>query len=300
MQALLYTLSVLFTVAISSTALSNSRVYQSMTASFIPRHQLALLGTIVTEYPFFFIAAKLFILYELSGQNLFSGYWLGKVYYLDISNILFYWSLFLQAVFSRHPVYEYTKFMRNRTSSFPPTIFTFSFWFRFHNPFWSSRPLLKQENITYATDEELKEMKSQFPNSQKFVTLDVYQHPSFPRQCPVVIYIHGGQWKSGSKDDVPPIVPSLTLKKYVVVSINHRLAPNVTIVDQLIDIKRAIRWVRQNITKFGGNPSFISVVGSSSGAHLATMASMTVNEPQFQPGFEAVDTSIQACVSLGL
>jgi acetyl esterase/lipase len=88
------------------------------------------------------------------------------------------------------------------------------------------------------------------------------------------------------------------LKKYVVVSINHRLAPQNSIVDQLIDVKRAIRWTKQNIGTFGGDPNFIAICGSSSGAHLATMATMTANLAEYQPGFEDVDTTVNACVSL--
>lgn len=130
------------------------------------------------------------------------------------------------------------------------------------------------------------------------LSLDVIQHPSFPKDRPVVLYIHGGQWKSGTKSERPPIIPYLALKKYVIVTINHRLAPDSTIVEQLIDIKRAIRWTRENIIKFGGDPNFISVVGSCSGAHLATMASLTQNNKSYQPGFEESDTSVQATVSL--
>lgn len=127
----------------------------------------------------------------------------------------------------------------------------------------------------------------------------MYQHPSFPRDRPVVIYIHGGEWKSGDKDNVPPLVPYLTLKQYVLVCVNHRLAPKATIVEQLIDVKRAIRWTKQNIIKFGGDSSKIAICGSSSGAHLATMAAMTANQKEYQPEFESVDTSVQACVSIG-
>jgi acetyl esterase/lipase len=113
-----------------------------------------------------------------------------------------------------------------------------------------------------------------------------------------VIYIHGGLWKSGSKSDIPPLVPYLTLKQYVVVCINHRLAPEATIVEQLIDVKRAIRWVKENIQKFGGDELRVAIAGSGSGAHLATMASMTINDPQYQPQFEQTDTSVMACCSL--
>ena len=84
----------------------------------------------------------------------------------------------------------------------------------------------------------------------------------------------------------------------MVVSINHRLAPTVTVSDQLIDVKRAIRWVKEHIHRFGGDPGFISISGSCSGAHLAMMVSMTMNDPIYQPGFEHVDTTVQACACI--
>jgi hypothetical protein len=178
MLEIVYGLSVIFTTLISTTAISHSRVYQTMTANVISRRKLAAIGTIVTEYSFYFIIAKLFILYE------FRQFAKGYMYTLDVLNLLYFWSLFLHAVFSRHPLYEQTKFMRDRTSSFPPLITSWSFWFRFHNPFWSSRQLLVQSNISYATAEELKLIQ---PGYERFLTLDVYQHPSFPRNRPVVV-----------------------------------------------------------------------------------------------------------------
>lgn len=66
----------------------------------------------------------------------------------------------------------------------------------------------------------------------------------------------------------------------------------------MIDVKRAIRWTRQNIASFGGDPDFIVFSGDSAGAHLAAMASLTANDPQYQPGFEQVDTSCRGVVSV--
>ena len=77
------------------------------------------------------------------------------------------------------------------------------------------------------------------------------------------------------------------------------MAPNHSIVEQLVDVKRAIRWTRLNIETFGGDPTFIAIGGSDSGAHLALMAAMTPNNPTYQPNFETIDTAVQACVSLG-
>jgi acetyl esterase/lipase len=66
----------------------------------------------------------------------------------------------------------------------------------------------------------------------------------------------------------------------------------------LIDVKSAILWVKENIQSFGGNQKRIALVGSSLGAHLATLAIRTPNFPEFQPGFESKDTQVQSCVTI--
>ncbi len=65
-----------------------------------------------------------------------------------------------------------------------------------------------------------------------------------------------------------------------------------------MDVKRAIGWVRENIHRWGGDPTFIAATGGSAGGHLAALAALTPNDPSYQPGFEDLDTSVQACVPL--
>ena len=55
-------------------------------------------------------------------------------------------------------------------------------------------------------------------------------------------------------------------------------------------------WVREHIAEYGGDPSFIAVSGGSAGGHLASLLALTPNEPEWQPGFEDLDTSVDACV----
>jgi acetyl esterase/lipase len=76
------------------------------------------------------------------------------------------------------------------------------------------------------------------------------------------------------------------------------LSPKNTYPTHLIDVKRAIRWTKQNISSFGGDPDFIVLSGDSAGGHLSAMASLTANDPQYQPGFEDVDTSFRAVISV--
>src|SRR4029450_4266482 len=59
---------------------------------------------------------------------------------------------------------------------------------------------------------------------------------------------------------------------------------------------RALRWIRERMAEYGGDPDFVVVTGGSAGGHLAALLALTPNDPEFQPGFEDVDTSVTACV----
>jgi len=76
------------------------------------------------------------------------------------------------------------------------------------------------------------------------------------------------------------------------------LSPKATFPDHIIDVKRALAWVQEHIAEYGGDPSFVAISGGSAGGHLAALAALTPNEPAYQPGFEHVDTSVDACVPL--
>ena len=80
------------------------------------------------------------------------------------------------------------------------------------------------------------------------------------------------------------------------VTINYRLSPRATWPDHIVDCKRAVAWVREHIADYGGDPGFIAVSGGSAGGHLAALVALTSGDPEFQPGFEAADASVDACV----
>ncbi|KAJ3208522.1 hypothetical protein HK099_008712, partial [Clydaea vesicula] len=161
--------------------------------------------------------------------------------------------------------------------------------------FWKARHLAKHSDIVYATEQELA---SAGPGNERLLSLDVYSHEAYPQNCPVIIYVHGNQWVAGDKKNIPPFLQYLVLKKWVVVSINHRLAPQFHFPQHVIDVKRSIRWVRKHISKFGGDPSYICISGSNSGGHLAALTALTANDPYYQPGFTDVDTTVKACIAI--
>jgi acetyl esterase/lipase len=116
---------------------------------------------------------------------------------------------------------------------------------------------------------------------------------------PVVIYVHGGAWVIGNKEQQgKPLLLHLARSGYLAVTVNYRLAPRHKWPAQIVDVKRAIAWVREHVHEHGGDPSFVAISGSSAGGHLAALAALTPGDPEFQPGFEHADTSVDACVPI--
>lgn len=128
--------------------------------------------------------------------------------------------------------------------------------------------------------------------------LDLYR-PSDPEKrgrCPVVIQIHGGAWIIGDKERQGLLIANhLAERGFIVVSINYRLSPRSTFPDHIVDVKRAIAWVRAHIAEYGGDASFLGLTGGSAGGHLASLAALSPNDPSYQPGFEGEDTTVSAC-----
>jgi acetyl esterase/lipase len=77
---------------------------------------------------------------------------------------------------------------------------------------------------------------------------------------------------------------------------NYRVSPVHTWPDHIVDVKRALAWIKENIAAYGGDPDFVAITGGSAGGHLAALAALTPNDPEYQPGFEDADTSVVAAV----
>lgn len=116
---------------------------------------------------------------------------------------------------------------------------------------------------------------------------------------PVFVYVHGGAWVIGNKGQQGRLtVHELAAAGWLCVSVNYRLSPRATFPDHLVDVKRALAWVKAHAAEHGGDPSFIVIGGGSAGAHLASLAALTAERRnEYQPGFEDVDLAVQGCVA---
>ncbi len=105
--------------------------------------------------------------------------------------------------------------------------------------------------------------------SAKGETLDVF--PAAEPDAPVLVFIHGGYWRSLDKSDHSFIAPAFTSEGACVVIPNYDLCPAVTIPEIVMQTVRALAWTYRNVARFGGNPKRITVIGHSAGGHLAAM-----------------------------
>jgi acetyl esterase/lipase len=80
------------------------------------------------------------------------------------------------------------------------------------------------------------------------------------------------------------------------INANYRLSPRAKFPDHLVDLKKAIAWYREHAEEHGADPNFLCVTGGSAGGHLAALVALTANDPEYQPGFEDVDTTMMAAV----
>ena len=102
--------------------------------------------------------------------------------------------------------------------------------------------------------------------------LDVYAPSKKPKTpLPVVVFIHGGNWDSGSKNIYWFIGRRLAKQDVVAVIINYRLSPNVLVPAMADDCARAVQWTAQHIGEYGGDPNRIFVMGHSAGGGLAAL-----------------------------
>lgn len=113
--------------------------------------------------------------------------------------------------------------------------------------------------------------------------LDVLDSPAPGPQRPVIVYVHGGAFRGGSRTDVQPLLKGALKWGYVVVSIDYRVAPQVHFPEPVRDVHRAVRWVQANATALRIDPNKVIVWGHSAGGTLAAHAALTWRDAAFLP-----------------
>ncbi len=137
--------------------------------------------------------------------------------------------------------------------------------------------------------------------SAKGQVLDIWRRDDLPEQpAPVAVFVPGGGWVIGRRMlQGYALMSHLAEQGWICLSIDYRVSPQHRWPRHVADVKAAVSWARANVAEFGGNPDFVAAVGCSAGGHLAALAGLTADDPDFHvdlpPG---ADTTVDAVVGI--
>lgn len=116
-----------------------------------------------------------------------------------------------------------------------------------------------------------RDVQYSFVDKGEFNKLDIYYPKVKGDTKNVLVFIHGGSWRSGSKKDYWWLGRNFARKNTVTVIINYPLSPKSQYQEMAFDCAEAVKWVQKNIEIYGGNPNRIFLMGHSAGGHLAAL-----------------------------
>jgi acetyl esterase/lipase len=101
--------------------------------------------------------------------------------------------------------------------------------------------------------------------------LDVYTPDHLTGKAPVILFLYGGSWQTGNKEQYLAFGESFATKGIVVAIADYRVYPEVRYPDFLKDGAAALAYVHAHIAEYGGDPDRIFIAGHSAGAYIAVM-----------------------------
>jgi arylformamidase len=138
-------------------------------------------------------------------------------------------------------------------------------------------------------------------NNRSLQSLDVYapQPDSLNGPFPVILFMHGGGWRASDKNDPlgvhANVCKALATRGLVAVNANYRLAPRVKHPEPARDAAYALRWTRDNIGKYQGDPEKIFLSGHSAGGHLAALVAL---DPNYLGEVGLTDSAIKGVIGI--
>ncbi|MGO4911140.1 alpha/beta hydrolase [Leeuwenhoekiella sp. W20_SRS_FM14] len=121
---------------------------------------------------------------------------------------------------------------------------------------------------------DINYLKSEYSASTEEPTLNIFQPKDSTQQHVVLIFVHGGNWNSGSKNTYSVLGRNFAKNDYVTVIPGYTLSPFANYDTMTQQITEAILWTKENIANYGGNPDRIFLMGHSAGGHLIALATM--------------------------
>lgn len=128
--------------------------------------------------------------------------------------------------------------------------------------------------------------------------LDLYRPKNLTRPAPALVFIHGGGWSKGKRQDYRVYVIDFAKRGYVTATISYRLTGEAKYPAQIEDAKNAIRFLRANAKQYGIDPNQMAAIGGSAGGHLSLMVGYTpeIKSLEGNGGNAEASSAVQAVV----
>ncbi len=137
------------------------------------------------------------------------------------------------------------------------------------------------------------------PDGDEAQKLDIYvPETSADKPLPLIVHIHGGGWRAGSKFPCP--VMGMVFKGYAVASVGYRFSQKAIFPAQIQDCQAAIRWLRAHAKEYNFDSEHVGVIGGSAGGHLSALVGTSGGKKAFPPIGGHLDESdlVQAVIDI--
>jgi acetyl esterase/lipase len=131
--------------------------------------------------------------------------------------------------------------------------------------------------------DEIQEIKDiEYKNIDSLsLQLDIYKLKDLDEPAPVMIFIHGGAWRTGKRSDYLPYLIDYAKKGFVTITVSYRLVKQATFPAAVQDVNCAVKFIKNHAGEYGINPDKVVLIGGSAGGHLSLMIGYAGNEDLF-------------------
>lgn len=129
--------------------------------------------------------------------------------------------------------------------------------------------------------------------------LDIYRQKGLKTPAPTLVFIHGGAWKKGKRQDYLPYLIDYAKKGYVTVTVSYRLSNVAKFPAAAQDVNCGIKWIKQHAADYGIDPDRMALIGGSAGGHLSLLLGYGGDDTLFnQDCEEGPDSKVKAIIDL--
>jgi len=144
-----------------------------------------------------------------------------------------------------------------------------------------------------ATRKDLSYYMGEPADAQRHL-LDLYL-PEGKKGFPLILFIHGGAWRSGSKELYGPLAQNFVRRGIGVAVANYRLSPVVQHPEHERDVARAFAWLVKHAKEYDADPARLYVMGHSAGAHLVALLAL---DPKYLRAEGLTSASIRGVIGV--